>query len=58
MLTGHGSGSGAERFSGILQVDGYDGYNILARPDRSGGPVTLAYCWAHRKRRLKAALRG
>ena len=32
-------------FSGILQVDGYDGYNILSRPDRTGGPVTLAYCW-------------
>ncbi len=23
-----------EGFSGILQVDGYDGYNILVRPDR------------------------
>jgi len=33
-------------------VDGYDGYNILARPDRPGGPVTLAYCWAHLRRRF------
>jgi transposase len=41
-----------EDFSGILQVDGYDGYNILARPDRRGGPVTLAYCWAHLRRRF------
>jgi transposase len=41
-----------EGFSGILQVDGYDGYNILVRPDRRGGPVTLAYCWAHLRRRF------
>ena len=41
-----------EGFSGILQVDGYDGYNILARPDRAGGPVTLAYCWAHLRRKF------
>jgi transposase len=39
-------------FSGILQVDGYDGYNILSRPDRTGGPVTLAYCWAHLRRKF------
>jgi transposase len=41
-----------EGFNGVLQVDGYDGYNILARPDRPGGPVTLAYCWAHLRRRF------
>ncbi len=41
-----------EGFSGVLQVDGYDGYNILTRPDRVGGPVTLAYCWAHLRRRF------
>jgi transposase len=41
-----------EGFNGILRVDGYDGYNILARPDRAGGPVTLAYCWAHLRRRF------
>ena len=41
-----------EGFSGILQVDGYDGYNILTRPDRAGGPVTLAYCWAHLRRKF------
>ena len=39
-------------FSGILQVDGYDGYNILSRPDRTGGPVKLAYCWAHLRRKF------
>ena len=33
-------------------MDGYGGYNILTRPDRRGGPVTLAYCWAHLRRRF------
>ncbi|WP_073256633.1 IS66 family transposase [Shimia gijangensis] len=37
-------------FSGILQVDGYAGYNRLLR--RPNGEVTLAYCWAHARRKL------
>ena len=38
---------------GILQVDGYTGYNALAEPGRVGGkPLTLAYCWAHARRKL------
>lgn len=40
-------------FSGTLQVDGYAGYNALAKPERKGGPVKLAYCWAHARRKLK-----
>jgi len=40
-------------FSGILQVDGYAGYRRLARPGRNGGPVTLAHCWSHARRKLK-----
>jgi transposase len=40
-------------FSGTLQVDGYTGYNALTKPDRKGGPVKLAYCWAHARRKLK-----
>ncbi len=37
-------------FSGILQVDGYAGYNrLLKRPVQN---VTLAYCWAHARRKL------
>ena len=37
-------------FSGILQVDGYAGYNrVLKRPTQE---VTLAYCWAHARRKL------
>ncbi|MBT8411768.1 MAG: IS66 family transposase [Octadecabacter sp.] len=42
-----------EGFSGTLQVDGYTGYNCLTKPDREGGPVLLAYCWAHARRKLK-----
>ena len=41
-------------FDGILQVDGYAGYNRLTGPGRKGGvPIRLAYCWAHCRRRLR-----
>ena len=37
-------------FSGVLQVDGYAGYNrLLKRPAKD---VALAYCWAHARRKL------
>ncbi len=39
-------------FNGILQVDGYAVYKRLAAPARSGGPVTLAYCWSHLRRQF------
>lgn len=39
-------------FNGILQVDGYAAYKKLAAPTRSGGPVTLAYCWSHLRRQF------
>jgi transposase len=35
-----------DRFRGILQVDGYEGYKALARR----GDVRLAFCWAHVRR--------
>ena len=35
-------------FHGVLQVDGYAGYRKLAR----GNAVTLAFCWAHVRRRF------
>jgi hypothetical protein len=38
--------------AGVLQVDGYAGYNALANPARPGGPVTLAYCWSHLRRKF------
>jgi transposase len=49
-------GQHAERilqgFGGILQVDGYAGYNRLIAPERSGSDIQLAYCWAHARRKL------
>ncbi|SMD13470.1 Transposase IS66 family protein [Primorskyibacter flagellatus] len=35
-------------------ADGYTGYNRLTKPSRKGGePITVAYCWAHARRKLK-----
>ena len=42
----------AEHFGGILQVDGYAGYNRLVAPSRVGAGIQLAYCWAHARRKL------
>jgi len=52
------SGKNAETFlrgfDGILQLDGYTGYNRLTRPSRKGGdPIRVAHCWAHARRKLK-----
>jgi transposase len=44
-------------FTGILQVDGYAGYRSLADPGR-GGQVTLAFCWAHLRRRFYEMAKG
>ena len=41
-----------EGFSGVLQVDGYAAYDQLARLTRAGGPITLAFCWSHLRRRF------
>jgi len=35
-------------FTGVLQVDGYGGYRKLAKTNA----VTLAFCWAHVRRRF------
>ncbi len=41
-------------FDGILQLDGYQGYNRLSRSSREGGkPIVVAHCWAHARRKLK-----
>jgi len=41
-------------FDGILQIDGYAGYNRLTKPSRKGGdPLCVAYCWAHARRKLR-----
>lgn len=39
-------------FGGILQVDGYAGYNRLIAPGRIGPGIQLAHCWAHARRKL------
>jgi transposase len=39
-----------EGYSGVLQTDAYAVYGKLADPKRVGGPVMLAYCWAHWRR--------
>jgi transposase len=39
-------------FSSILQVDGYAGYNHLIDPNRDGGAVTIAFCFAHARRKF------
>ena len=39
-------------FGGILQVDGYAGYNRLIRSERAGPPIRLAFCWPHARRKL------
>lgn len=50
-------GAHAERmlkgFEGVLQVDGYGGYNRLGDDRREhGAPLKLAYCWAHARREI------
>ncbi|MUZ66429.1 IS66 family transposase, partial [Agrobacterium vitis] len=40
-------------FNGTIQVDAYGGYSHLATPKRTGGdPLSLAFCWAHGRRKL------
>jgi transposase len=49
-------------YSGILQVDGYAAYKKLGAPDRvditGAGPVTLALCWSHFRRRFYDIAKG
>jgi transposase len=45
-------------FNGVLQVDAYAVYKGLAEPAREGGPVTLAYCWSHVRRRFYEIAQG
>ena len=45
-------------FTGILQVDGYAVYKQLGAPTRTGGAVTLAYCWSHLRRKFYTVFVG
>ena len=47
-----------EGFAGVLQVDGYQGYNRLVGAERDEGPIRLAYCWAHARRKLHEIAKG
>jgi len=39
-------------YAGILQADAYSGFNELYKPDRPGGPILEAACWAHARRKF------
>lgn len=39
-------------YTGLLQVDGWGAYSRLAETARAGGPLTLAACWAHLRRKF------
>lgn len=44
-----------QSFQGILQVDGYTGYNRVLDPKaipNTSGDIKLAYCWAYARRKL------
>ena len=41
-----------EDFQGILQVDAYAGYSGLAKDGRAHGPIRLAFCLAHARRKF------
>jgi transposase len=39
-------------YAGILQADAYAGFNRLCEAGRKPGPITVASCWAHGRRKL------
>lgn len=39
-------------YGGTVQCDGYAAYKQLADPRRTNQPATLAFCWAHWRRRF------
>jgi transposase len=39
-------------YAGLLQVDGYAAYKGLTSAHRKPGPVTLAFCMAHARRKF------
>jgi transposase len=45
-------------FSGTLQVDGYVAYDALTSAKRDGGPLVLALCWSHFRRRFYDIAKG
>jgi transposase len=45
-------------YCGIVQCDGYAAYKQVARRDRAGNAVILAFCWAHWRRRFYEIAKG
>jgi transposase len=45
-------------YSGIVQCDGYAVYKQMADPRRDSGAATLAFCWAHLRRRFYDIAKG
>jgi transposase len=45
-------------YAGVLQVDGYAAYGALTDAKRVAGPVTLALCWSHFRRRFYDIAKG
>ena len=39
-------------FAGLMQADAYAGFTKLYAPNRKGGPITEAACWAHARRKF------
>jgi len=39
-------------YQGVVQVDAYGAYTALAKAGRSPGPITLAFCVAHARRKF------
>jgi hypothetical protein len=45
-------------FNGIVQVGGYVAYDPLIKAKRVGGPLMLAFCWCHFRRRFYDLSKG
>jgi transposase len=46
------------RYRGIVQCDGYAAYKQMADPRRRANAVTLAFCWAHLRRKFYDIAKG
>jgi transposase len=47
-----------ESYRGIVQCDGYQAYKAIADDARTGGAITLAFCWAHLRRQFFDIAKG
>ncbi len=57
-MPGRSAALGLKPYSGIVQCDGYAVYKQMADPRRDGGAATLAFCWAHLRRRFYDIAKG